>query len=83
MPIKLRPSVKKVDRNTKKVTIEHTYIKQIDKKELFEMLNKEFTPNKVKQKIRNELARRGIEIVYVDKKVSWVDCKWVIWYTTT
>jgi hypothetical protein len=70
MPIKLRPSVKKVDRNTKKVTIEHTYIKQIDKKELFEMLNKEFTPNKVKQKIRNELARRGIEIVYVDKKVS-------------
>lgn len=70
MPTKLRPSVKKVDRNTKKVTIEHTYIKQITKKELFEMLNKEFTPNKVKQKIRNELARRGIEIVYVDKVVS-------------
>ena len=67
MPIKLRPSVKKVDRNTKKVTIEHTYIKQIDKKELFEMLNKEFTPNKIKQKIRNELDRRGVKIEWVAK----------------
>ena len=83
MPTKLRPSVKKVDRNTKKVTIEHTYIKQITKKELFELLNKPVTAKKVKQKIRNELARRGIEIVYVDKVVSWVDCKWIIWYTAT
>ena len=45
-------------------------MKQTPKKELFEMLNKEFTPNKLKQKIRNELVRRGIEIVYVDKVVS-------------
>jgi Cu/Ag efflux protein CusF len=70
MPTKLRASVKQVDRNTKKVTIQHSYMKQTPKKELFEMLNKEFTPNKLKQKIRNELVRRGIEIVYVDKVVS-------------
>ena len=70
MPTKLRPSVVKIDRNTKKKTNEHTYIKSVTKKELFEVLNKEFTPRKVKQKIRNELVRRGIEIVYVDKEVS-------------
>ena len=33
------------------------------KKELFEELNKENTKPKVKQKIRNELVRRGIKIV--------------------
>lgn len=70
MPIKLKPSVKRVDRNTKKVTIEHSYIKQTPKAELFELLNKSVTANKVKQKIRNELVRRGIQIVYVDKEVS-------------
>ena len=65
MPTKLRPSVKRVDRNTKKVTIEHSYIKQKPKKELFELLNKGTTVPKVKQKIQNELVRRGIEIVWV------------------
>jgi Cu/Ag efflux protein CusF len=70
MPIKLKPSVKKVDRNTKKVTIEHSYVKQTPKEELFELLNKSVTSKKVKQKIRNELVRRGIQIVYVDKEVS-------------
>lgn len=67
MPTKLRPSVKRVDRNTKKVTIEHSYIKQTPKAELFELLNKSVTTKKVKQKIRNELDRRGIEIVWVAK----------------
>ena len=46
MPIKLKPSVKKVDRNTKKVTIEHSYIKQTPKAELFELLNKSVTAKK-------------------------------------
>lgn len=67
MPVKLRPSVKRVDRNTKKVTIEHSYIKQTPKKELFELLNKSVTTPKVKQKIQNELVRRGVEIVWVAK----------------
>ena len=83
MPTKLRPSVVRVDRQTKKKTIEHSYIKSTSEKELFEVLNKEFTPKKVKQKIRNELVRRGIKIVYVNKEVSWVDYKWIIWYTAT
>ena len=67
MPTKLRPSVKRVDRNTKKVTIEHSYIKQTPKKELFELLNKGTTVPKVKQKIQNELVRRGIKIVWEAK----------------
>ena len=70
MPTKLKPSVVKIDRNTKQRTIEHSYIKQTPKAELFELLNKSVTAKKVKQKIRNELVRRGIQIVYVDKEVS-------------
>ena len=70
MPVKLKPSAKKIDRQTKKVTIEHTYAKTQSKEELFKMLNHEYTTPKVKQKIRNELVRRGIKIVYVKKEVS-------------
>ena len=44
-------------------TLVHYYIKNISQKELFEELNKENTKPKVKQKIRNELVRRGIKIV--------------------
>lgn len=67
MPTKLRASVKQVDRNTKKVTIQHTFMKQVPKKELFELLNKPMTAKKVKQKIRNELDRRGVKIEWVAK----------------
>jgi Cu/Ag efflux protein CusF len=35
MPIKLKPSYKKYDRQTKKTTLEHYYIKNISKDELF------------------------------------------------
>ncbi len=67
MPTKLKPSVVKIDRNTKKKTIEHSYIKQTPKAELFELLNKSVTAKKVKQKIRNELVRRGVKIEWVEK----------------
>ena len=63
MPIKLRPSGKNYDRMTKKTSIVHYWIKGISQKELFEELNKDNTKPKVKQKIRNELTRRGIKIV--------------------
>ena len=63
MPIKLRPSGKNYDRMTKKTSIVHYWIKGISQKELFEELNKDNTKPKVKAKIRNELARRGIKIV--------------------
>ena len=63
MPTKLRPSGKNYDRMTKKTSIVHYWIKGISQKELFEELNKDNTKPKVKQKIRNELVRRGIKIV--------------------
>ena len=62
-PIKLKPSFKRYDRNTKKTTLEHFYIKTISQKELFEELYKDNTKPKIKAKIRIELARRGIKIV--------------------
>ena len=68
MPVKLKPSATKIDRQTKKVSIEHYYIKNTPQDELFELLNKDVTKPKVKQKIRNELVRRGYQIVYVPRK---------------
>jgi SOS response regulatory protein OraA/RecX len=68
MPVKLKPSVVKIDRATKKKSIEHTYAKTQSKEELIKMLNHEYTRPKVKQKIRNELVRRGYQIVYVPRK---------------
>ena len=67
MPVKLKPSLTKIDRQTKKVSIEHYYIKNTPQDELLELLNKDVTKPKVKQKIRNELVRRGIKIVRVKK----------------
>ena len=56
MPTKLRPSVVRVDRQTKKKTIEHTYAKTQTKDELLKMLNNEYTRPKVKQKtLQSEL----------------------------
>ena len=69
MPTKLRPSGKRwikdpaTGRSTNRWEPEHHYIKGISRKELFEELNKDNTKPKVKQKIRNELTRRGITIV--------------------
>tara|TARA_B100000029_G_scaffold73568_1_gene65360 strand:- start:650 stop:862 length:213 start_codon:yes stop_codon:yes gene_type:complete len=67
VPTKLRPSSNTYNRATGKTTLEHYYIKNISQKELFEELNKDNTKPKVKAKIRNELARRGIKIVWVEK----------------
>ena len=69
MPVKLKPSQKKFVRggNPKTAPIEHFYIKQTAKEELFKMLNQSNTKPKVKQKIRNELVRRGITIVWKQK----------------
>jgi len=64
MPTKLKPSYKRYDRQTKKTTIEHYYIKNISRDELFKELNNDNTKPKVKQKIRTELARRGVQIVW-------------------
>ena len=69
MPTKFKESGKRWIKNpetgrmTNRWEVEHSYIKTISQKELFEALNKEFTKPKVKQKIRNELVRRGVTIV--------------------
>ena len=59
MPIKLGKSHKTVDRATKKVTVYHPYIKVMSKKELIEKFNNSNTRPRDKQKIKNELVRRG------------------------
>tara|TARA_Y100000361_G_scaffold150240_1_gene165638 strand:- start:2216 stop:2428 length:213 start_codon:yes stop_codon:yes gene_type:complete len=68
VPTKLKPSSTSYNRATGKTTLEHYYIKNISQEELFEELNKDNTKPKVKQKIRNELTRRGIKIVRVTKE---------------
>ena len=67
MPVKYKESAVKVDRATKKVTIEHFYVKQLSQEAAFELLNNDNTKPKVKRKIRNELVRRGIKIDRVPK----------------
>jgi SOS response regulatory protein OraA/RecX len=59
MPIKLGKSHTTVDRATKKATTVHPYIKGFAKKELIEKYNASNTRPKDKQKIKNELVRRG------------------------
>ena len=59
MPIKLGKSYKNIDRQTKKVTTHHPYIRGFSKKELIEKYNNEYTRPKDRQKIKNELVRRG------------------------
>ena len=73
-PTKFKASGKKwlkdpnTGRSTNKWVEEHYYIKNISQKELFEDLNKENTRPKIKAKIRNELVRRGVKIVYNERK---------------
>ena len=59
MPIKLGKSHKQIDRATKKVTVINPYIKLISKAELIEKYNNPNTRKKDKQKIKNELVKRG------------------------
>ena len=58
MPIKLKPSQVLKDRNTGKVTVQHSYAKSMPLAELLDMYTKSSTVPKVKQKVRNELVRR-------------------------
>ena len=58
MPIKLKPSQTVRDKKTGKLLTEHYYIKNINDLELIKIFNKESTKPKVRQKVRNEIARR-------------------------
>ena len=59
MPIKLKPSQTVKDRNTGKVTVQHSYAKSMPLAELLDMYTRSNTVPKVKQKVRNELVRRS------------------------
>ena len=67
MPTKFKPSAKKFVRggSPKNAPVEHFYIKQTPKQELIDYINNGQKP-KIKQKCRNELARRGVKLVWVD-----------------
>ena len=64
MPVKFSKSQVKVDRNTKKVTIEHDYIKCKSTNDLIEAYNKDGTKPKLRQKVKNELVRRNKRGLY-------------------
>ena len=69
MPIKFKPSAKTRNRQKGKITTKHYSIKCMSTTELFTELNNSSTKPKAKQKVRNELDRRGIEIQWVPKAV--------------
>jgi len=65
MPIKFGKTSKLVDRNTKKVTTVHEYMKCKSTQELIDAYNKPVIP-KIRQKVKNELVKRG-GVVFVSK----------------
>ena len=58
MPIKFGKTEKRIDRQTKKVSIVHDYMKCKSNKELLEAYNKPVKP-KLRQKVKNEIVRRN------------------------
>ena len=70
MPVKFKPSAKKYVRGVpaSKLPMEHFYIKDTPKQELFEYINDRGSnmKPKVRQKCINELVRRGITIEWVE-----------------
>ena len=59
MPIKLRPSVKTLNRTTNKYVTEHHYLKSMSVNALNEYIDAANSKPKIVQKCRNELIRRG------------------------
>tara|TARA_B100000927_G_scaffold172085_1_gene138756 strand:+ start:226 stop:432 length:207 start_codon:yes stop_codon:yes gene_type:complete len=58
MPIKFGPTSKQIDRQTKKVSIVHDYMKCKSNGDLIEAYNKPVKP-KLRQKVKNEIVRRN------------------------
>jgi len=59
MPIKLRPSVKTLNRTTNKYVTEHHYLKSMSVNALNEYIDATNSKPKIVQKCRNELTRRN------------------------
>ena len=64
MPTKLKPSTTRRDKTSRKLILQHTYIKSQSIKVLLDMFNHQGTKPKVKQKIRKEFDRRGLNLIY-------------------
>lgn len=64
MPAKFKPSQIVKDRQTGKLKTTHYYLKSTPKEELIEYINSSNGKPKTKIKCRNELTRRGVEIVW-------------------
>ncbi len=64
-PIKFSPSQTVRDRTTGKNVTSNFFMKSTALAELQSALNNSNTPPKKKQKIRNELVRRGIKIEHI------------------
>ncbi len=58
MPVKFGKTSKQINRQTKKVSIVHEYMKTKSNQELIEAYNKPVVP-KLKQKVKNEIVRRN------------------------
>lgn len=58
MPVKFGKTSKQIDRQTKKVSIIHEYMKTKSNQELIEAYNKPVIP-KLRQKVKNEIVRRN------------------------
>lgn len=58
MPVKFGKTSKQVDRNTKKVSVVHEYMKCKSVQELIDAYNKPVIP-KLRQKVKNEIVRRN------------------------
>ena len=59
MPIKLRPSVKTLNRTTNKYVTEHYFLKCMTANALNEYIDATNSKPKIVQKCRNELTKRG------------------------
>ena len=59
MPIKLRPSVKTLNRTNNKYETEHYYLKCMTASALNEYIDAANSKPKIIQKCRNELTKRG------------------------
>lgn len=66
MPIKFKPSQVTINRANGKRSVAHFYMKNTPLKELIDEYNKETVKPKLRQKIKNELVRRG-NVVFVNK----------------
>ena len=70
MPMKFKPSQKVYKRGVaaSSLPMQHFYMKQTPKKELFDYINSSNAKPKIRQKCLNELTRRGIKVEWVSKE---------------